>query len=119
MPDEQPPIPTVASNVEERLDQLCALRATLAAQLREIAPTYKELENQLKTVADAIKLELARMAPGQPKVKLTSSHLRKPLLMANKVRRSVVDPEDFKAEQPALYNRFVSESPYYDLRETS
>jgi hypothetical protein len=107
----EPPIPTVTPAPESRLDQLAALYDAVKAQA-ELA------EQQLKSVTDAIKAELANAHPDAEKVQLNHPLLAQPLRLV-RVESTRVDSKALQAAYPQIYAQVAKPSVTFRLGRVS
>lgn len=86
----------------------------LVAQYDQAYAASKAATDALKTITDGIKAELAKAAPDQTSIDLTSPLLAKPLRMSA-VTSWRIDAKKLKAEQPALYVTYAVQSTAWKL----
>lgn len=101
-----------ASNVSvapgSRLEDLLATYARLKPEADEAAA-------RLKTITDAIKVELTAAAPGAQRIDVAHGVLPQPLRLAY-VERWNLDTQRLKAEAPETYVRFARKGGSWVLR---
>jgi hypothetical protein len=105
--------PTVTAGVVpgSRLEDLLATYAQLKPQADEFA-------TRLKSVTDAIKVELQAAAPEARRVEVSHSSLAQPLRLSY-VEGWSLDTKRLKTEQPAVYVQFARKAGKWELRGVS
>jgi hypothetical protein len=94
-----------------RLEDLLAMYAYLK-------PAADETADRLKSVTDAIKAELAAVAPGAAQVEVSHEVLAQPLRLSY-VESWRLDTKRLKAEDPGVYVRYAIKSGSWQLRGIS
>jgi hypothetical protein len=103
-------VPASAVNVQpgSRLEDLLATYA-------RFKPEADEAAARLKTITDAIKVELTAAAPGAQRIDVAHETLPQPLRLAY-IESWRVDTKRLKAEAPETYVRFAIKGGKWDLR---
>lgn len=91
-----------------RLDDLLAMYAQLKPQADEMAA-------RLKTVTDAIKVELMAAAPEARRIDVEHTALAQPLQLSY-VESWSLDAKRLKAEVPEIYVQFARKGSRWELR---
>lgn len=107
---EAPTVPQVAGEPGTRLEQLHAAYASAKSEAAAAAEA-------LKTVTDAIKLELTQAVPDAPSIDLVGEGL--PPLRLTYVESWRVDSRKLKAEDPETYVRYAKKSGSWTLKARS
>ena len=107
VPQSPPSAPVVRPAEGGRLDGLLA-------EFGRLKPQIDDLTEQLKTVTDAIKLEVTSAMPGSTSILLSSPHLRS-LLDVNYRAAWRLDTKRLKAEQPLIYATYAKRSGSWRL----
>lgn len=110
-PTEPPPAAVVEPTPDTRLAQLADAYTSAKA-------AADEADAHLKTITDAIKIELITAAPGSNRIDLKSPSLAAPLRMQSRTSWKL-DTARLKAEDPETYVRYARQSSYWELRAVS
>jgi hypothetical protein len=103
-----PPPIVVSPQPNTRLDDLTALYEDAKRDAAAAA-------ERLKTITDALKAELADVAPGAPTVDLRSPYLVAPLRLQAKTQWRV-DTKALKEKDPETYVQYAKQVTYWELR---
>lgn len=87
----------------------------LLAAYAELKPAADEAAARLKTVADALKVELTARHPGAPQVEVAHEALAAPLRLTY-VESWRLDTKRLKAENPETYVRYATKGGSWQLR---
>lgn len=87
----------------------------LLATYARLKPEADEAAARLKTVTDAIKVELTAAAPGAQRIDVAHDTLAQPLRLAY-VERWDLDTKRLKAEAPETYVRYARKGGTWVLR---
>lgn len=112
----------VVSIPEEVLQEPIVVRAEPESRLEALAAAYAQAkpaadaaDAHLKSITDAIKLELSNAAPGALKVDLSSPDLPTPLRLQAKTGWRL-DTKRLKAEAPETYVQYAVQTTAWELR---
>lgn len=90
----------------------------LLATYAHLKPEVDELTARLKSVTDAIKVELTAQAPGVSKIDVAHEALPTPLRLSY-VESWRLDSKRLKAENPLVYVTYASKGGRWELRGIS
>jgi hypothetical protein len=90
----------------------------LLATYAHLKPQADELATRLKSVTDAIKVELTTAVPDAPRIDVAHEVLEQPLRLAF-IESWTLDAKRMKAEDPATYVRFARKGGKWQLRGIS